>query len=173
MIAELENSQPLALVYTHSTSTNVGRTKLSSNRRPLEIFGRIKNFRSGAAIEYYQRNFGLTANEAVAHFLEMLKYLCLVAVHPGAITPSMQLDEVWHSMIIQTRDYQKLCGLIGIFVHHSTRESPQKAQYEQGLVLYQKYFGLPPEVWSSPLRERVSPEQNCKVIGWCSTCGDD
>ncbi|WP_424216945.1 hypothetical protein ACN20G_33155 (plasmid) [Streptomyces sp. BI20] len=58
--------------------------------------------------------------------LEALRYLWLVSAHPdrlaGLFLPVEQaVDEVWHHLILQTREYRDLCEQRlpgGFFVHH-------------------------------------------------------
>jgi hypothetical protein len=55
--------------------------------------------------------------------VECLKYLYISSVYGGGFIPvSLEIDEVWHKMILQTRYCAKLCeDLPGRrFIHHET-----------------------------------------------------
>ncbi|OGZ63880.1 MAG: hypothetical protein A3A98_01170 [Candidatus Staskawiczbacteria bacterium RIFCSPLOWO2_01_FULL_40_39] len=144
---------------------------------PAALFETVKDFRNEGAISYYARIFGLDQKTANEHFVEMLKFLCLACFHADNITPSDQLDEMWHAMIIQTKDYRQLSRRLGIFVHHATTGSPQRTAYLNAIELYKAEFGEPYPVWLEPKRKHADDSKyvhsnpdckECEVYGWCS-----
>ncbi|MEU0841659.1 hypothetical protein ABZ370_19615 [Streptomyces sp. NPDC005962] len=50
---------------------------------------------------------------------EAVKYLAAVADSPQPLVPSRVVDEGWHTLILHTRVYQKLCSQLGTFIHHT------------------------------------------------------
>lgn len=143
-------------------------------RSPLDIFEAVKGFESDGYSEQYVKNFNLSRADAKAHLVEVLKYLSLVASGQTGLTPSEQLDEAWHALLIQTRDYQELCGLLGKFVHHTTKEAPQVRQYKRCLSAYREWFGEPHPIWEMANINRVKAGMSSNaaaginVTGWCS-----
>lgn len=142
----------------------------------VALYEAVRDFRSDAAIEYYMRDYGLSRETAEEHFAEVVKYLCLVTSYDDeSLTPSDQLDEVWHAFLIQTREYAEFSARLGRFVHHNTMPSPQFGAYDRALELYQDNFGDPHLVWRLPKQSRpgyLAAEDDCDecvVVGWCST----
>lgn len=134
-----------------------------------ELWEGVKSYRSEAAIEYYAREFGLDLAEATEHFEELLKYLCLSAAYTEPLTPSDQLDQMWHAFLIQTRDYTEFSQMLGKLVHHTTMSSPQPAAYSNATLRYQQNFGDLHPVWlSSKLNRKQNECPECEIVGWCS-----
>ncbi|MER6988354.1 hypothetical protein ABT337_01235 [Saccharopolyspora hirsuta] len=112
-------------------------------------------------------------DEVVAHFaaktdhpvdfverqvLECLRYLYLVSAHQdelaGTFLPvEQEIDEIWHYLILQTREYREFCARLpgGFFIEHrsiSYTEYAEEAPREQTaaealrwIPLYQAAFG--------------------------------
>jgi hypothetical protein len=144
---------------------------------PTALFDAVKDFRSHGAIEYYSRSYGLPKQVAEEHFLELMKFLSIAAFNRGdVITPSDQLDEMWHAMIIQTREYDALCERLGIRIHHATTGSPRREAYLNAINLYRAEFGEPHPVWTTrklkhddtPLHTNDEECVECGIYGWCS-----
>ncbi|CAL9462566.1 hypothetical protein [Streptomyces sp. enrichment culture] len=78
-------------------------------------------------VQYALGRPGAPAEEVVVHQVrECLRYLYLVSAHPdrlaGLFLPVEQdIDEIWHYLILQTREYRTLCEERlpgGHFIHH-------------------------------------------------------
>ena len=83
-------------------------------------------------------------------------FLSLVSETP--VTPSQDVDEVWHQHLTYSRDYWDIwCGkVLGRRLHHDPTEGgPAEAhrfreQYAATLATYEAWFGPPPEdLWPS------------------------
>jgi hypothetical protein len=91
---------------------------------------------------------------AVHEYKRFMLLLC-VAAHP--LTPSDQVDQVWHLHLLYTRSYwEDFCPrVLGRPVHHGptrggTRQQAQFTDwYEQTKQLYAQTFGHPPpaDIW--------------------------
>jgi len=89
---------------------------------------------------------------ARAAILEYRRFCFLACVSPTPVTPSEEVDEVWHMHLIYSRDYWDVwCGqVLGRKLHHDpTSGRPEEAgqfreQYAQTLALYESFFGPPP-----------------------------
>lgn len=80
--------------------------------------------------------------DAVYEFKRLMS-LCVLG-HHGIIVPCDEVDEVWHTFMLFTREYTHFCQTIaGGFIHHSPPEStlPTPAGEEDFLTLYRRYFG--------------------------------
>lgn len=80
--------------------------------------------------------------DAVYEFKRLMS-LCVLG-HRGIIVPCDEVDEVWHTFMLFTREYTNFCRTIaGGFIHHSPPESilPSSTGKEDFLALYSRYFG--------------------------------
>jgi hypothetical protein len=87
-----------------------------------------------------------------AAILEYRRFCFLACVSPTPVTPSEEVDEVWHMHLVHSRDYWDIwCGeVLGRKLHHEPssgrpEEAGQfRAQYAQTLATYESFFGPPP-----------------------------
>lgn len=94
---------------------------------------------------------------------EYRKFIYLVALGRGDLTPSDQVDQVWHLHLTYTRSYWvELCGtVLGKELHHIPTKGGDREQsrfwrqYEETLAVYDREFGHPPpaKIWP-PIEER-------------------
>ncbi|MGE0633784.1 MAG: hypothetical protein AB7O96_15325 [Pseudobdellovibrionaceae bacterium] len=122
----------------------------------------IETYLSEPLFLYLVEKLGLqndlpTANLRIA---ECLKLLLLLPYSKGTVPASREVDEVWHWLILETAEYEKLCKKLptGKFLHHRSvvfdrieREqdssfSREKFQSEiteklSWLISYRKNFG--------------------------------
>ena len=99
--------------------------------------------------------------------VEEYRCFCFLAVvSPTPVTPSEEVDEVWHQHLVYSRDYWDLwCGVaLGRALHHDPtpggRAAGQtyRAQYAATLALYERYFGAPPlALWPATHRRFRAP----------------
>ena len=99
--------------------------------------------------------------------VEEYRCFCFLAVvSPTPVTPSEEVDEVWHQHLVYSRDYWDLwCGVaLGRALHHDptpggrTAGQTYRAQYAATLALYERYFGAPPlALWPATHRRFRAP----------------
>lgn len=80
-----------------------------------------------------QRKYGWEQHECETAIVEFLKFLSLaLSAPPSFIQVNEELDEIWHTCILQTEDYAKLCDQLspGNFLHH---KSERYAEYSEGI----------------------------------------
>lgn len=86
---------------------------------------------------------------------EYKKFIYLGLLH--SVEPSWEIDQVWHTHLLYTKDYQKMCNRLNItFFHHNPKSSKLKYdKYNDGYQftkeLYQEMYGeIPPEdIWTN------------------------
>lgn len=102
---------------------------------------------------------------------EFRKYLRLVALgHQGLGMISAEVDEVWHTFILFTRDYADFCqGVFGFYLHHQPgvpSEPLGKEPRRRFLKAYRAEFGELPEIWGADANTCFStcstPSTNCQ-----------
>ena len=99
----------------------------------------------------WSRRYAERAIEEYRRFM----FLAVAAGHP--VTPSDQVDQVWHLHLLYTRSYwDAFCGaVLGQPIHHGpTRGGRQEgakfhAWYDRTLASYRRLFGEPPpaDIW--------------------------
>lgn len=105
----------------------------------------------------WTRRFALRAIE------EYKRFVYLACISPTQVTPSEEVDQVWHLHMVYTRAYwDEFCGkVLGRPFHHSpteggsTEDQKYFTQYNQTLELYKTIFGEDPpnDIWP-PARQR-------------------
>jgi uncharacterized protein (TIGR04222 family) len=112
---------------------------------------------NGWSLSYTQR--------AIAEYKKFV-FLAVVTGHP--VTPSDQIDQVWHLHLSYTRSYwQNFCpNILQMNLHHNpTRGGLAEGLkfedwYSKTLDSYQQFFGMPPnDIWSAP-NDRFSKDLN-------------
>jgi hypothetical protein len=111
-------------------------------------------YRHPAVVRRYAKEHGATLGEAEAVFQETLKwlYLCYRGIIAGPesvgcpMTPEIaQLDEMWHTFMLFTRDYADFCErYFGFFLHHVPNEDEEETPEDPQTVRAQleRHFGL-------------------------------
>lgn len=95
------------------------------------------------------RDYGWSLSEARAAIEEYRRFCFLAVVSETPVTPSEEIDAVWHHHLIYSRDYWSVwCSeVLKMPLHHDpTPGGPDaqilyRRQYAQTLVLYETYFG--------------------------------
>jgi hypothetical protein len=111
--------------------------------------------------ERLARDNGWSRAEA-ARVIEEYRRFCFLAVTAGhPVTPSDQVDQVWHLHLTYTRDYwERFCPeVLGRPLHHgptaggSNEQHRYFTQYAETLRSYARVFGSPPaDLWPDAAR---------------------
>lgn len=136
-----------------------------------EVLERILAFRSPGIPARIAKKMEIPIEEAEKLFAETLKYLyvCRQARKVRIpISPSLVLDEGWHTFILFTKEYARFCEeCVGEFIHHvpDTGE-PNPERYFVSRQVAEFLLGhLDSEIWP----ER-SAANCCQSIPSCSEC---
>ena len=103
------------------------------------------------------RENGWTRDFTEAVISEYRRFLYLVAIADGALTPSDQVDQAWHLHLSYTESYwRQLCReILGFELHHvptqggPAEQARYRRQYAHTLAFYKEVFGEspPPVIW--------------------------
>lgn len=115
---------------------------------------------------------GWPVRRARAALEEYRRFCFLAVVCPHAVTPSEEVDAVWHAHLLYTRDYWKVfCPeVLGRELHHgptlggAKEEARFYDQYAETLASYQHYFGPPPPEFWPPARVRFRPARHSRWV---------
>lgn len=123
----------------------------------FEVAGQTPNFTQRLARD---RAWGLAFARGAVGEYRRFAYLCVLA--DDVLTPSAEVDEVWHLHLTFSRDYWDVwCGeaLRATLHHDPSRGGPDQAayfrvRYAATLAFYEQHFGPPPEAWWPATRRR-------------------
>lgn len=105
---------------------------------------------------YFARKLpGLDPAELTIRIEETLKFLNIAVYCSGNIPVTREIDDLWHLWILETREYERLCGLLQgrAFLHHTSNvyldccgeavPSPRQELEEKlaALAMYVKNYG--------------------------------
>ena len=101
------------------------------------------------------RKFGWSRDHAEGAVEEYRRFCFLAATGAAGVSPSAEVDEVWHLHLQHTRDYwERFCPqVLRMSLHHEPggrsreRDRVFRAQYAETLARYQQVFGPPPEAF--------------------------
>lgn len=102
--------------------------------RALFLDGQIATFDFSKILAYHARKYEIAEGASHRILKEVKRWLVLCAANPnpqylifGAV------DHFWHTLILFTADYSKLCGLLGKFVHHYPETKPRGSATDEDL----------------------------------------
>ena len=99
-------------------------------------------------------------------FVEFRRFIALVVFgHKGLAVPSKEVDEIWHTFILFTREYMSFCERVaGEFIHHCPPEStlPSANNYVPYLPVYLSYFQCDPD---NPVQRRFFQREDATCSG--------
>lgn len=98
-----------------------------------------------------------TLQYALEAIEEYKRFMFLICIAPHPLTPSDQVDQVWHLHLVYTRSYwEEFCEqVLQRKIHHSPTQGGKAEAakygdlYDKTLALYQQTFGhpAPPALW--------------------------
>ena len=122
---------------------------------------------------------GLDEELGKQYFQEVKKFLFLCANSSARLAPSIEIDKIWHTFILFTKEYRQYClQFLGKFIHHvpevRKESSEQKENCLQNTIEhYTSIFGeINNEVWQIPFLNS-SDEEECSSCNDCSNCASD
>ncbi len=115
---------------------------------------------------------GWTRNQALEAIEEYRRFCFLACVEGRAMTPSDQVDEVWHLHLTHTRDYWEVwCrDVLGMAIHHDPSQggaselSLYRRHYAETLASYEQWFGASPQRWWPGTYERFRRPQRFRRV---------
>lgn len=91
---------------------------LNNGKKKLKMLN-YKSYKNSAVVERYAKTERLDIERATEHFYALKDFLKLSTATEKPCFPSKDLDEIWHTFILFTKDYKNFClNILGKFVHH-------------------------------------------------------
>jgi uncharacterized protein (TIGR04222 family) len=149
------------------------------NQQALQLYQRIQDFDlddCNAKFPFSQKlakenRWSAEYTQRAIEEYKKFAFLAVVAGHP--VTPSEQVDRVWHLHLLYTRSYwEDFCpNVLQIHLHHnptlggSSEQSKYYNQYDRTLASYESFFGeFPPtDIWS-PAEIRFGRDTRVAVV---------
>lgn len=135
------------------------------NEEELELWDKIKTYQIGVSdaklsfSDRLARENGWSLKYSLRAILEYKKFIFLICIQSIPLTPSDQVDQVWHLHLLYTQDYwDEFCEkLLKRKIHHGPTKGggSEKMKYSNlytnTLDLYEKVFKEKPpsDIWPS------------------------
>ena len=118
------------------------------------------------------RDHGWTPVFAEEAVREYGRFCFMAMATPGPVTPSEEVDEVWHLHLTYSRDYWTVwCrNVLRADLHHDpTKGGPAeqrrfRAQYARTLAAYEPFFGPPPPAYWPATHRRFGTRPRFRVL---------
>ena len=123
-------------------------------------------------VERFSRDYSVPSNEAVEQFNEIKKFLVVCASDRSkSFAPSKTLDPMWHSFVLFTPEYSRLCEMMGGYVHHRPTRELMHQPYANTLEAMPRIFGdVNSKYWK--VRSAADCDSQCKGDDYCSDAPD-
>jgi hypothetical protein len=142
------------------------------------------SFENKAILRKFCIEHDVSEQTADDYFMELKKFLYLCANTNQTLAPSVEIDKIWHTFILFTKEYRNYCTqFLGKFIDH-VPEVDQEEQVDimpkencllNTLELYKLVFGdINNDVWKVPiLNTDCNEDENCSNSYECSSCASN
>ncbi|WP_282692029.1 hypothetical protein [Streptomyces sp. CC208A] len=128
---------------------------------------------TGVMLTVLDNNPGMDAPLAERIVTEALKFVHAAALFPTVrVSPTKEVDEGWHALILHTHLYATLCSRLGRTVHHYP-ERPDAAHHDpdvltRTMALIEQAGHTPDaELWAGRQKELVGVARHTPMPGGC------
>lgn len=136
------------------------------------------SYENADIVEKFSIEYEAEQEIAKQYFVEVKKFLYLCANTTDRLAPSAEIDKIWHTFILFTKDYRQYCmHFLGKFIDHVPEVKKDTTEPKENCLLntithYENVFGdLNNEVWQIPFKNE--PEQDdCSNCNNCSSCNN-
>lgn len=90
-----------------------------------DMHEKIMNYPIPQVIARYKKDYNVSDELAKVHERELKRYFILCGTYPEELLMmfSPEVDNLWHTFILYTKDYKKFCKeVFGYFMHHCPTE---------------------------------------------------
>lgn len=134
---------------------------------------KINTYTNSAVVQRYCKETNIDSKVADEHFTALKNFLLLCSKTNKPCFPSKELDEIWHTFILFTRDYYTFCldGL-GKFIHHIpfNSEVDKIENFKPGYFCFIKGKKMEKIYVVNLTQLESSCKTNCGSGGDCSSC---
>lgn len=121
----------------------------------------IVKYQHDRVVQRYAIDHGVSIGVAEKRFVGLLEFLAICAIMPGAKVTSAEIDTMWHTFLLFTRDYKEFCECyLGRFINHEPFERPNPSAYLSTRAFAERVLGpLDLELW--PLEAKGDCSSGC------------
>ena len=84
-----------------------------------DFIRRIDSYHSDAVIGRYSKDFGVSEAQATSAFTAFKQFMVACGTKPGIKVGSEPIDNMWHTFLLHSREYDQFCSdHFGFFIHH-------------------------------------------------------
>lgn len=124
------------------------------------------SYENSDIIEKFCSEYSVNKELAKEYFIEVKKFLYLCSSSDEVLAPSTEIDKIWHTFILFTKDYRLYCmHFLGKFIDHVPEVNKKDAPHCENYLLntitnYKSVFGeLNDNVWQIP--RKTEENINC------------
>ncbi len=129
-----------------------------STRMPVDEVLRYSNPR---VIERHLQDYQISRETATRRFDGLKQFMLVAAIMPGQKVTSPDIDAMWHTFLLFTRDYRQFCSdYLGRFIEHEPFETAAPWAYEKTRERATALLGpLDKELW--PIQAKADCSSGC------------
>lgn len=160
----------------HPANLDIERADWSLDERALWRRIEAHRFeRDDQPLDFTQRlarDRGWSLDFARGAVAEYRRFCFLAIVSATPVTPSEEVDEVWHQHLVYSHDYWEIwCGtVLGRPLHHDptaggpAEQARYRAQYAETLARYEAYFGPPDPLFWPGTQQRFRGRPRYRIV---------
>lgn len=137
-----------------------------------ETMTRAMSFDMQQVLERYKKDYQVEDRLITLHHQELMRYLvmCSLSSEDRVVMMSKEVDQLWHTFILFTKEYQRFCEQVASrFLHHAPNVNKPinnlKEKIEKFMSLYVDLFREKPDatVWNKlyTANEQEDCERDC------------
>ncbi len=133
-----------------------------------ETMARAMSFDMKSILERYKKDHKVQDELITLHHQELMRYLVMCSLSPkeGIEMMSKEVDPLWHTFILFTKDYARFCKQVaGRFIHHAPNVNKQenniKEKAEKFISVYSTLFQEAPDLKVWNLLCKLSGQSDC------------
>lgn len=129
----------------------------------------VLDYRNNEVVRRYARRLGFSEAQAETHWTELMKFLSIAATDAGPLSPSVQIDELWHEFLADSVAYESFCRhVLGQVVHHVPSDKPEVELYAKTRREIRRQYGaLDQELWPVGNSAASCHGKSCRS---CTSC---
>lgn len=125
-------------------------------------FDEIMAYQNDRVIDRYAKDYSQSIEYVHGCFDALKQFLIVCVLKPGYKVTSREIDGMWHTFILFTKNYREFCETyLGRFVNHNPFENPAPGVYTETRNFTKFVFAeLDEKYW--PLDERADCTSDCE-----------
>lgn len=131
--------------------------------RPIRVpVDEVLKYANPRVIERHVQDNQISREIAIRRFDGLKQFMLVAAVMPGRKVTSPDIDAMWHTFLLFTKDYREFCtDYLGMFIEHEPFETAAPWAYEKTRERALALLGpLDKELW--PVQAKADCSSGCE-----------